>query len=117
MDVQGTELVGLSACETGLGETQNGEGVFGLRRALQEAGAGAVLMSMWSVPDQGTRELMQLFYTHWLNGEEKHAALRAAELEEREQVKSVTAATRITTGVRSFWSGSKQPCAATSSSG
>ena len=87
LNLQGTELVVLSACETGLGETQNGEGVFGLRRALQEAGAGAILMSMWSVPDQETRELMQFFYTHWLNGEEKHAALRAAELEEREQVK------------------------------
>jgi len=87
LNLQGTELVVLSACETGLGETENGEGVFGLRRALQEAGASAVLMSLWSVPDQETRELMESFYTHWLDGEDKQEALRHAELEEREAVK------------------------------
>ena len=87
LNLQGTELVVLSACDTGLGEAEAGEGVFGLRRALQEAGAGAVLMSMWSVPDQETRELMEIFYTRWLNGEEKHAALRSAELEERQRVR------------------------------
>ena len=87
LNLQGTELVVLSACDTGLGEAQAGEGVFGLRRALQEAGAGAVLMSLWSVPDEETRELMELFYTRWLNGEEKHSALHSAQLEERARVK------------------------------
>ena len=87
LDLEGTELVVLSACDTGLGSAQNGEGVFGLNRALQEAGAQAVVMSMWSVPDQETRELMQLFYANWLGGVEKHEALRQAELKEREVVK------------------------------
>ncbi|MGE5624639.1 MAG: tetratricopeptide repeat protein [Bacillota bacterium] len=88
LDLEGTELVVLSACDTGLGSSQNGEGVFGLNRALQEAGAQAVIMSMWSVPDQETRELMQFFYANWLGGMEKHEALRQAELKEREVVKA-----------------------------
>jgi CHAT domain-containing protein len=87
LDLDGTELVVLSACETGLGETRAGEGVFGLRRALQEAGAQSVLMSMWSVPDLETRELMHLFFEEWLGGESKPDALRHAELHEREVVR------------------------------
>ena len=71
---------------TGMGAVQNGEGVLGLRRALQEAGAEAVLMSMWSVPDEETQELMTLFYKHWLGGKEKHKAIHEAQLEMGEAV-------------------------------
>jgi CHAT domain-containing protein len=87
LNLEGTELVVLSACETGLGEQSNSEGVFGLRRALQEAGADAVMMSMWSVPDQETQELMDLFYAKWLGGLDKPEALRQAQLQEREVVR------------------------------
>jgi CHAT domain-containing protein len=87
LNLEGTELVVLSACETGLGKELNVDGVFGLRRGLQEAGADAVMMSMWSVPDKETQELMALFYQKWLGGMEKPEALRQAQLEERETVK------------------------------
>ena len=87
LNLQGTELVVLSACETGLGKELNSDGVFGLRRGLQEAGAQAVMMSMWSVPDKETQELMSLFYAKWLSGTEKPEALRQAELAEREVVR------------------------------
>jgi CHAT domain-containing protein len=87
LHLQGTELVVLSACETGLGQQSNGEGVFGLRRGLQEAGVESMLMSMWSVPDQETQELMTLFYQQWLGGLDPHEALRRAQLKERDVVK------------------------------
>jgi len=87
LNLEGTELVVLSACETGLGKDLNIDGVFGLRRGLQEAGADSLLMSMWSVPDKETQELMVLFYQKWLSGIDKPEALRQAQLEERETVK------------------------------
>jgi CHAT domain-containing protein len=62
--------------------------VFGLRRGLQVAGAEAVLMSLWSVPDKETRELMTMFYEKWLGGKEKHEALREAQQEMRKRVRA-----------------------------
>ncbi len=87
LNLAGTELVVLSACNTGQGEVKNGEGVFGLRRALEEAGAQSILMSLWSVPDKETLELMQTFYKLWLSGTDKHEAFKQAQLIIREEVK------------------------------
>ena len=76
----GTDLVVLSACETGLGVTGNGEGVYGLRRAFQLAGARTVVMSLWSVPDEDTRKLMVKYYKGIKEGEGKSRSLQNAML-------------------------------------
>jgi tetratricopeptide (TPR) repeat protein len=83
MDLLATELVVLSACETGLGEVHTGEGVFGLQRAFVLAGAKTLVMSLWSVPDEATRELMVNFYERTLGGEPRADALRAAQTDLR----------------------------------
>ena len=77
----GTRLVVLSACETGVGAVRNGEGVYGLRRALVMAGAESQVMSLWKVDDEATRELMVAYYKRLLAGEGRSEALRQVQLE------------------------------------
>jgi CHAT domain-containing protein len=81
LNLVGTELAVLSACESGVGEFVNGEGMFGLRRAFQHAGAETVIMSLWSVPDKETSQLMDGFYRRWLEGRSKREALRESAIE------------------------------------
>ncbi len=80
LDLLATEMVVLSACETGLGEVRTGEGVFGLQRAFVLAGAKTLVMSLWSVPDEQTRAMMEDFYRRILAGEPRAEALRAAQM-------------------------------------
>jgi tetratricopeptide (TPR) repeat protein len=84
LDLQGTDLAALSACETGLGDVQPGEGVYGLRRAFAIAGARSVLMSLWQVDDRATQLLMAAFYRRYLAGTDKHLALQLAQKELRQ---------------------------------
>jgi CHAT domain-containing protein/tetratricopeptide (TPR) repeat protein len=80
LDLSETQLITLSACETGLGEQAGGEGLLGLQRAFQVAGARTVVASLWKVPDQATRDLMERFYSNLLeNRMGTLAALREAQ--------------------------------------
>jgi CHAT domain-containing protein/Tfp pilus assembly protein PilF len=78
LNLNGTELVVLSACDTGRGEVRIGQGVLGLRRAFLLSGAEALVTSLWRVDDAGTSELMQLYYQRVLGGEPRLGALRSA---------------------------------------
>lgn len=86
LDLYGTKLAVLSACETGLGEIRDGEGVYGLQRAFQLAGAERVVMSLWSVNSAATNYLMRRFYFHYLSGTGVREALRAAQVDLREEL-------------------------------
>jgi CHAT domain-containing protein/Tfp pilus assembly protein PilF len=80
LSLQNTDLVVLSACETGVGEISQGEGVFGLRRAFQLAGARTVMMSLWAIPDGETVAMIGEVYRRLQAGVEKGRALREAAL-------------------------------------
>jgi CHAT domain-containing protein/Tfp pilus assembly protein PilF len=81
LNLWGTELVVLSACDTGVGEVKNGDGVHGLRRALVLAGSESQVMSLWAVSDKATRELMVAYYRRLQQGEGRGEALRQVQLE------------------------------------
>jgi CHAT domain-containing protein len=76
MDLEGTELVTLSACETGLGGVQSGEGVSGLQRSLAVAGARSTLLSLWKVDDDLTITFMERYYNRLKTGQGRADALR-----------------------------------------
>lgn len=103
--LHGTDLVVLSACETGLGDIKSGEGVFGLRRVFTQAGTKGLVMSLWSVPDRETKELMVNFYTNVLVKKMKRPeALRQAMLTELPEVRK-----RYGTTNPFFWGGVRVP--------
>jgi CHAT domain-containing protein/Tfp pilus assembly protein PilF len=80
LDLSGTRLVVLSACDTGVGEVKNGEGVQGLRRALVLAGSESQVMSLWPVTDEGAKELMIDYYKALQRGEGRSEGLRQVQL-------------------------------------
>ena len=80
LDLWGTQLVVLSACETGLGDVHTGEGVYSLRRAVVLAGAESQVISLWKVDDEATKDLMVDYYRRLMAGEGRAEALRQAQL-------------------------------------
>lgn len=80
-----TELVVLSACETGLGDIQGSEGVYGLQRAFKMAGVKYLIMSLWQVPDKETAEFMTLFYTQLIETQDIRIAFNSAQEQMRKK--------------------------------
>lgn len=79
--LEGAELIVLSACSSGIGDVESGEGIFGLKRAFIESGAKTLITSLWNVPSEETTELMGMFYSLWTDGKRKGDALREAKLQ------------------------------------
>lgn len=80
LNLVSTDLVVLSACETGIGDIIFCEGVYGLRRSFAIAGARALVLSLWSIPDEETKDLMVIFYSLLKSGKSKSEAMRDAQL-------------------------------------
>jgi hypothetical protein len=87
LELQGTALVVLSACDSGRGEIQAGEGAFGCARALRAAGARTILATLWSVDDTISANLTLQFYSSWLGGNDAWSALREAQRLARQRFK------------------------------
>ena len=79
LDLKNTDIVILSACETGLGDIPSSEGVYGLQRAFKMAGVNTIIMTLWEVPDKETTEFMELFYTHWKANNNPKKAFKEAQ--------------------------------------
>ena len=85
LQLQGTDLVVLSACDTGVGQINKYEGIIGLRRMFLIAGAKTVIVSMWPIPDKETTTLMSRFYKEYLSHKPKAWALRLAALDQKKK--------------------------------
>ena len=74
-----TDLVVLSACETGLGDIKGSEGIYGLQRSFKLAGVNKIIMALWKIPDLQTKELMMIFYQNYFKGKSASQSLRFAQ--------------------------------------
>jgi CHAT domain-containing protein len=91
LDLSHTHLAVLSACETGMGDILNGEGVYGLQRAMKQAGVQKMIVSLWPVPDKETSEMMQLFYQQISEGISIATSFRKAQENMRKKYPSAPA--------------------------
>ena len=105
MNLSNTELVVLSACETGLGDIQGNEGVYGLQRAFKIAGAKNLIMSLWQVPDFQTQELMTAFYKKWLPAAAEAKAGKTEKMSIREAFRAAQKEMREKYQHPYFWAG------------
>ena len=78
MDLTGTSILALSACQTALGDIAS-DGIYGMQRSFKIAGVNTIIMSLWQVDDEATYVMMERFYQELSNGKEKHEAFRIAQ--------------------------------------